>query len=141
MGHKLPLHPDFLRGPKVRVLLTKAFLQTACDTWIADACQNRSREMIINMSNQAVTWALRQTNLSTGEKLVLLHLADCHSPVSGCFLNLERLAQHCGMSSSTTRRHLNSLEKKDIIHRERRLNSTSPILYVLHFTGHDGGEQ
>lgn len=93
------------------------------------------------MSNQAITWALRQDNLRAGEKLVLLHLADYHSPVSGCFPNLERLSVCCGISLSTTRRHLNSLEKKDLIHREKRLNSSPPNLYVLHFTDHDGGVQ
>ena len=74
------------------------------------------------MSHIATNWAIQQKGLKPASKIVLWHLADRHNPDFGCFPSQVRLAEDCEMARSTVNEHLNILEEKGLIYRERRVN-------------------
>jgi hypothetical protein len=68
------------------------------------------------MSFQAMTWAVNQKTKSSGEKLVLLMLANyCNSQTGQCNPSHKRLSYECSMGISTLKRHLSSLEKDNFL--------------------------
>jgi len=72
------------------------------------------------MSNEAITWAWRQTLTTMAEKLVLVRLADMADERFSCWPGQKRLADDSSCSEPTVRRALRGLEAKGLIYRERR---------------------
>jgi hypothetical protein len=76
------------------------------------------------MSVRITTWAWEQQTMSSGERLVLLALADHAGDDGLCYPGTGRLADKCGFSSATTvRNHLDTLEARGLIrkvHRRRK---------------------
>jgi len=75
------------------------------------------------MTGLALRWAIqasRQRDLSPGAKLVLLSLADFHTPAKGVFPKQTTLAEACEMSRSQINVHLAALENAGLIRREQR---------------------
>lgn len=89
------------------------------------------------MSHPATRWAIRQKGLKPATKIVLWHLADRHNPDYGCFPEQALLAADCEMSKASLNEHLNILEKKGLICREKRWNHRTKkqmsTLYTLAF--------
>jgi hypothetical protein len=76
------------------------------------------------MSIKALVWALNLPDLSDGEYRVLTRLADRHNPDFGCFPSIRKVAEDCNNKSrSSIFKHLNSLEKKGYIKRNKRCRS------------------
>ena len=71
------------------------------------------------MSNEAINWAYKQA-LPSGEKFVIVALADFADHEWSCFPSQERLAQMTGQGVRTVRRHLDRLEEVGLISRESR---------------------
>jgi DNA-binding transcriptional MocR family regulator len=68
------------------------------------------------MSFQAMTWAVTQRCDSSGEKLVLIMLANhTNSHTGQCNPSHKLLADECSMGVSTLKRHLQSLTDKGLI--------------------------
>jgi hypothetical protein len=68
------------------------------------------------MSFQAMTWAVTQQCDSSGEKLVLIMLANhTNSHTGQCNPSHKLLADECSMGVSTLKRHLQSLTDKGLI--------------------------
>jgi len=68
------------------------------------------------MSFQAMTWAVSQQCDSSGEKLVLIMLANhTNSHTGQCNPSHKLLADECSMGVSTLKRHLQSLTDKGLI--------------------------
>jgi hypothetical protein len=64
------------------------------------------------MSFEALTWAVKQETANSGQKLVLLMLANYTNPDTGqCNPSQKRLAEKCCMSLASVKRHIESLEK------------------------------
>lgn len=74
------------------------------------------------MSHAATNWAILQRGLAPATKLVLWYLADRHNPDFGCFPHQAQLAHDCEMSRASVNRHLDELEARGLIRRERRLD-------------------
>jgi len=72
------------------------------------------------VSHAATAWAFNLRGLTPGQKVVLLHLADCHSVEKGCFPSQQWLADACEISERTLREYLNALEGLGLIIRERK---------------------
>lgn len=75
------------------------------------------------MSHKATNWAFDLRGLTPGQKVVLLHLADCHSVDNGCYPSQEWLASACEISERTLREYLNALENLGLIIRERKVGN------------------
>lgn len=83
------------------------------------------------MSHAATTWAWRQTTTSSGQRLVLIALAD-HAAANDdghveCWPSSARLAEMTGMQPDTVQKHIESLAKAGLIEkveRRRRTNGT-----------------
>ncbi len=72
------------------------------------------------MSNQAITWAYKQSGLKPGPKFVLVTLGNYADDKSECFPSIETLASDCGMHRSTVIdaiKKLESAERLEVIHR------------------------
>jgi DNA-binding transcriptional ArsR family regulator len=89
------------------------------------------------MSHAATHWAIQQRGLAPATKLVLWFLADRHNPDFGCFPSQEQLAHDCEMSRASVNRHLDELEARGLIRRERRVDPQTrrqrPTRYRLAF--------
>lgn len=89
------------------------------------------------MSHAATHWAIQQRGLAPATKLVLWFLADRHNPDFGCFPSQEQLARDCEMSRASVNRHLEELESRGLIRRERRVDPQTrrqlPTRYRLAF--------
>ncbi len=89
------------------------------------------------MSHAATHWAIQQRGLAPATKLVLWFLADRHNPDFGCFPSQEQLAHDCEMSRASVNRHLDELEARGLIRRERRVDPQArrqlPTRYRLAF--------
>ena len=83
---------------------------------------------------EAVRWAFEQQGIGAGETMVLVALAT-HADADGvCFPSVGRLAEMSKQSKPTVRRHLNRLERLNLIGKEsgfRRDGSQSSNLYRL----------
>ena len=64
------------------------------------------------MSFEALTWAVKQDTANSGQKLVLLMLANYTNPDTGqCNPSQKRLAEKCCMSLASVKRHIEALEE------------------------------
>jgi DNA-binding MarR family transcriptional regulator len=64
------------------------------------------------MSFEALTWAVKQNASNSGQKLVLLMLANYTNPDTGqCNPSQKRLAEKCCMSLASVKRHIDNLEE------------------------------
>jgi hypothetical protein len=72
------------------------------------------------MSFQALAWAVEQKCSSSGQKLVLLMLANyCNSHSGQCNPSHQRLAEECCMGISTLKNHLSALSDMGLIRIDR----------------------
>lgn len=90
------------------------------------------------MSHKGTNWAISQRNLKPASKLLLWHLADCHNAHTGrCDPSQDRLAHDMQMSRSSVNKHLNILETKGLIKRQKRYNGArkrqETTSYILGF--------
>ena len=68
------------------------------------------------MSFEAMAWASKQKTGNSGQKLVLLMLANHANGVTGqCNPSHKRLAEICEMGASTLRKHITELEKSGFL--------------------------
>lgn len=74
------------------------------------------------MSNAALTWAFAQP-LASGEKFVLVVLADFADEAGSCYPSQARIASMTGHGVSTVARHLKSLEGAGYLSRTHRTKS------------------
>lgn len=75
------------------------------------------------MSMSAMTWARDQKVGAASTKLVLLLLADYADDDGHCWPFIETVAEKAEMSEKSVRRHLNKLEKIDLLRRRRKRRS------------------
>ena len=68
---------------------------------------------------QALAWAWKTTTESSGEKLVLLALADTANDTGECWPSVEHLADKTRIGERQVRRHLDALEGLGLLTRER----------------------
>lgn len=91
------------------------------------------------MSLRAMTWAWQQDTLSSGERLVLLALADHAGEDGECWPHTARLAEKCALGPKVVQRHLTALHERGIITKvERRKRSNGTLagwLYRLEIDG------
>lgn len=72
------------------------------------------------MSVQALAWAWKTTTGSSGQRLVLLALADTANDTGECWPGVEHLADKTLISERQVRRHLDALERLGLLTRRRR---------------------
>lgn len=72
------------------------------------------------MSVRVMTWAWAVDCASSGEKLVLLALADHAGEDGTCYPSSGALAEKTGLGNSTVRHHLDALEERGVLSRVRR---------------------
>lgn len=89
------------------------------------------------MSHKATGWLSDVTDVTPSEFRILFILCDCHNPSKGCFPSQGYLQTQSGMSNGSINNQLNSLEKKGLILRERRIDSKTrqrkSTMYILQF--------
>lgn len=82
-----------------------------------------------------MTWAWQQATVSSGERLVLLALADHAGEDGECWPHSARLAAKCSLTPKVVQRHLSALHERGLItkvERRKRPNGTlSGWLYRL----------
>ncbi|MDE7240284.1 helix-turn-helix domain-containing protein [Desulfovibrio sp.] len=88
------------------------------------------------MSIDAMNWAWRQRNLTVGQKLVLLALADRASETHTCWPSMTRLCQDTGLSDRGIQKIFIELEGRKLIRREHRSGQVT----VFTLLGVDGRE-
>lgn len=71
------------------------------------------------MSVEAMTWAFEQ-DVSGGDKVLLLALADHVGPDGTCYPGQKKLAAKCSVSDRAIRDSIKRLEARDLLYRERR---------------------
>jgi len=93
------------------------------------------------MSNRAQAWAWEQQGLSTSEKYVLVAMGDNASEDGECWPGHRFIARKTGLSRTTIRKAINSLEEKGrvtVTQRQRAKNgSQTSNLYTLRIGGTD----
>lgn len=67
------------------------------------------------MSIRAMDWAFRQTCKNSGQKLVLLKLADNANDQGECWPSLAYIGRFCQMTRSTVSQHCSDLAKQGLI--------------------------
>ena len=67
------------------------------------------------MSVRAMAWAWEQATMSSGERLVLLALADHAGDDGECWPQTPRLADKCALDKKTVQRHLIALDERGVI--------------------------
>lgn len=72
------------------------------------------------MSVQASAWAWKTTTGSSGQRLVLLALADTANDTGECWPGVDHLAEKTGLSVRQVRYHLDALEGLGLLTRKRR---------------------
>lgn len=90
------------------------------------------------MSIRAMSWAWEQTTASPSERLVLLALCDHAGDDGTCWPTTGRLAEKCGMTKQTVKRHLTALDGRGLIVKlERRTRPDGGLggwLYQIAYT-------
>lgn len=93
------------------------------------------------MSFKAMTWAVEQQTKNSGQKLVLLLLADHSNGDTGqCNPSHKRLAERCCMGLSTLKNHISELEAcgfLSVVHKSVD-GASLPNQYVLNIDGRVG---
>jgi pyocin large subunit-like protein len=93
------------------------------------------------MSLRAMAWAWQQQTRSSGERLVLLALADHAGEDCECWPHTARLGEKCGIDARTVQRHLASLCDRGLVtkvHRRKRADGTlAGWLYRVEVTSAD----
>lgn len=87
------------------------------------------------MSVRVLSWAWQVDCVSSGEKLVLLALADHAGEDGTCYPLTAALSSKSGLSNSTVRGHLDALEERGVLSRKRRRRRDGKLggyLYALH---------
>ena len=80
------------------------------------------------MSFDATAWAWSVQGLTSGEKLILLALADCENSADGeCHPSTNRLSHLTGQSQSSVFKNLERLRSKGLIVSERRFKRNGII--------------
>jgi DNA-binding MarR family transcriptional regulator len=75
---------------------------------------------------------LRDPNISLYEKAVYAYLSTyANNITNNLFVSISKLSDEMGISQSTAKRHLFTLEKKGIIKRESRGYKTSKLTILL----------
>lgn len=90
------------------------------------------------MSFEAMAWAVKQETANSGQKLVLLMLADYTNDDTGqCNPSHERLAAKCCMGVATLKRHIDALEGLGLLTKIPVFVESvqRPNQYVLHIPG------
>lgn len=72
------------------------------------------------MSVQASTWAWAQLTTSSGQRLVLLALADTADDTGECWPGVRRICEKTQLSERQVRSHLDALEAAELLDRSRR---------------------
>jgi DNA-binding transcriptional ArsR family regulator len=72
------------------------------------------------MSELATDWAILQRGLHPAAKLVLWHLCNRHTPLSGCFPSQDQLTADTEISRASLNIQLRRLEEAGLIRRHRR---------------------
>lgn len=88
------------------------------------------------MSIKALNWAWEQATTSSGQKLVLLALADHANDDGHCWPGMKRIADKCAMSARQVSSHVANLEKAGLVSLNRRIkdnNQYSTYDYQLNF--------
>lgn len=89
------------------------------------------------MSIKALNWAWEQHTASSGQKLVLLALADHANDDGHCWPGMGRIAEKCGMSARQVSNHVSALEACGLLEKTRRMRDDqkySTYLYHLKFS-------
>lgn len=79
------------------------------------------------MSLRVMTWAWKQETKSSGERLVLLALADHAGEDGECYPSTGHLGKKCSLDPKTIQRHLTALHDRGLItklYRRKRQNGT-----------------
>ena len=79
------------------------------------------------MSLRVMTWAWKQETKSSGERLVLLALADHAGEDGECYPSTGHLGTKCSLDKKTVQRHLTALDSRGLItklYRRKRQNGT-----------------
>ncbi len=89
------------------------------------------------MSISCIAWAFEQDCRSSGEKLVLLKLADNANDDGVCWPAQATIGRHCGMKRNSVNYHINNLAECSIISIEKRFveGVRIPNVYRLHVGG------
>lgn len=86
------------------------------------------------MSNKALNWVWKMTDLTQRDTLVLLALADAADEKFTCFPSVSAVADRARMSARSVYRILGSLERRGLLSRHRRErddHSQTSSLYIL----------
>jgi len=89
------------------------------------------------MSFEALTWAVKQNTANSGQKLVLLILANYTNPDTGqCNPSQKHLAEKCSMSHASVKRHIESLEQAGFLSVVNNYKNGGYVAcqYVLHLS-------
>lgn len=92
------------------------------------------------MSVRVSAWAWELECASSGEKLVLLALADHAGDDGTCIPSTGRLSEKTGIGNSTVRKHLDALEERGVLSRRRRRRKDGKLggyTYRLNWDGLD----
>jgi DNA-binding MarR family transcriptional regulator len=89
------------------------------------------------VSREAETWAWSIPDLKPAQKLVLVCLANCHTPTMGCFPSQDYISKSCNISRSSVNNHLAALEALGFFSRVLSVNEITRkrerTLYLLAF--------
>ncbi|MCE6952405.1 helix-turn-helix domain-containing protein [Cereibacter sphaeroides] len=72
------------------------------------------------MSHFATNWAMSQRGLKPAARILLWHMADAHSPDTGCLLSIANLARRAELSETTCRYHLAQLIARGLVRTLKR---------------------
>jgi len=95
------------------------------------------------MSIEALHWAFKQETANSGQKLVLVFLANITNPETGqCNPSHKRIAAQCCMGVSTLKKHIAGLEARGLLTINHRFfdNVQSSNQYVLHIYRQDSSQ-
>ena len=94
------------------------------------------------MSIKAMSWAWEQPTTSSGEKLVLLALADHANDDGQCWPGMERIGIKCGMGKRQVSNHVQKLIESGLVSTTRRCRDDhkySTYLYQLNLSSSGNG--
>jgi len=88
--------------------------------------------MVVTLSFQAMSWALKQP-VKTAEKLLLLVIANYADEQGRAWPSVETLARDTGMSRTSVKRTMKKLEDTGFIRRQKRVKGylQTSNLYTL----------
>lgn len=96
------------------------------------------------MSNEALTWAFRQTEVKPGPRFVLVVLADMADERHSCFPSVATIASRTGYSERAVKSHLLALTELGLVQRVERWRengSQRSNRFVLSVGASPGGVQ